>query len=168
MKKTCTFKGCEKDNEHIKNRITNSINVNPVTGCWIWMRTRNGYGYGMMTIDGKTALSHRVAYTSFIGNVGRQQVLHKCDNPSCCNPDHLFLGTQSDNMKDCQKKGRIKIPHPIFNGSTNPSAKLNENDVLNIRSLLGTGITQDEIAKHYKVSQATISAIATRSRWSKI
>jgi hypothetical protein len=76
------------------------------SGCWEWQGYINNYGYGAFQHNGKHYMAHRYMYEKYIGEIGSLNVLHKCDNPKCANPAHLFLGTQSDNMKDCISKGR--------------------------------------------------------------
>jgi uncharacterized protein YerC len=87
------------------------------------------------------------------------QVLHKCDNPICSNPEHLFLGTQKDNCEDCVKKGRN-----VF-GTRNGSAKLTEKDIIDIRN---DSRLQREIGQSYGVSQLHISRIKRRLNWKHI
>jgi HNH endonuclease len=77
-------------------------------GCWNWIGSIRKNGYGNARYDGKNISAHRMAAHLFLGlPLGdKRQVLHHCDNPRCVNPAHLFLGTQSDNLKDCVAKGR--------------------------------------------------------------
>jgi len=76
--------------------------------CWIWRGYKNRHGYGQMTLrGGRNEYSHRLSYNLFVGAIPKGKcVLHKCDNPPCINPDHLFLGTRKDNVTDMDKKGR--------------------------------------------------------------
>ena len=79
-------------------------------GCWTWLGAKNNQGYGNFNVGGKFERAHRIAYCLSIGEVPAGLfVLHHCDNPSCVNPKHLFLGTQKDNMQDCLKKGRFPV-----------------------------------------------------------
>lgn len=75
--------------------------------CWTWTAGKNNYGYGIFTVrKGQFVQAHRFAYMLYVGPVGdAEKVLHKCDNPPCCRPDHLFKGTQGDNMRDAEAKG---------------------------------------------------------------
>ncbi len=76
--------------------------------CWLWIGCIDRCGYGKFNL-GKESLAHRIAWVLFRGNIpARMYVLHSCDNPSCVNPQHLFLGTQTDNMRDCIKKNRFR------------------------------------------------------------
>jgi hypothetical protein len=77
----------------------------PTRGCWVWQRARNRGGYGILKRDGKSGLAHRFSWETSIGPI-TDKVLHKCDNPACVNPSHLFEGSQCDNNKDKKNKGR--------------------------------------------------------------
>jgi hypothetical protein len=78
-------------------------------GCWVWTGSTQNSGYGkLLGFDGKTISAHRASWLLHHGDIpGNLQVLHTCDNRSCVNPDHLFLGTASDNMRDCSEKNRL-------------------------------------------------------------
>lgn len=97
------------NSEIIKNRLLdNSI---PVTesGCWIWLKGIQRFGYGAISINRKQKPAHRISYQIFKGEIFNNLfVLHSCDTSACINPHHLFLGTQKDNIQDCIKKGRKK------------------------------------------------------------
>ena len=92
----------------------NHYDVMP-NGCWEWNRGRDGNNYGRINVEGHYRGSHRVAAHVWLGFdlASPLEVLHKCDNPPCINPDHLFIGTQSDNLKDCVAKGRWKTPWKV-------------------------------------------------------
>jgi len=95
----------------IKERLLSKIVVNDCTGCWNWNGFKSGGkygGYAMIKVDGKNMLATRVSYSEFNGAIPDGLfVLHKCDDPSCINPSHLFAGTQSENMIDMHKKSRL-------------------------------------------------------------
>lgn len=78
--------------------------------CWVWKGKKSGKGYGRVTFEGKTQLTHRLSFKSTNGllEVGKE-ICHHCDNPTCLNPSHLFQGTHSQNMKDAFSKGRINV-----------------------------------------------------------
>lgn len=98
--------------------------------CWLWTRYTAPNGYGQVGRDGKLALAHRVAYELGHGQEpGGLLVCHRCDNPPCCNPAHLFLGTHADNMADAKRKGRATGPK----GFTNPNTRLTFDQVQEIR-----------------------------------
>lgn len=144
------------------DHVDKSPGHGPDGNCWVWTAHRNRDGYGRVGVEGPrgaTELAHRVVYRSAYGAFDPiLLVCHTCDNPACVRPDHLFLGTEADNMQDMAAKGRGVGGRGELNGS----ARLSERDVLAIR--------QDqrpiaEVAKHYGVARSTISLIRARGRW---
>lgn len=131
--------------------------------CWYWRASIDPIGYG--TIG--TSKAHRFSWRLFKGEIPAGiSVLHKCDIRNCVNPDHLFLGTQKDNMADCARKGRMNTwDHP---GEKNPSAKLTNEEVLEMRKLFDDGMSPKEIAKEFGVSVMTAFRAATKRSWSHI
>ena len=102
-------------------------------GCWEWQRCRTPHGYGDAQVGGKHVRAHRAAWDIFRGAIPLGMcVLHKCDNPPCCNPKHLFLGTQRDNMRDMNAKGNLVIPN--LRGEDLANSKLTDDLVRMIRS----------------------------------
>lgn len=140
--------------------------VNKTDTCWYWLAYTNIKGYGQFKFNGTMRTTHRVSYELVHGTIpAGLLVCHKCDNPSCVNPAHLFLGTNDDNMKDMVNKNRSHKP----TGSINPKAKLVESDVIEIRNMYKTGrYTQLEIAKLYCISQPTVKDITKRQTWRHI
>ena len=93
------------------NRFMHYIKIRS-NGCWEWQGGHNGNGYGKFKLEGKTQLSHRVAYSHYFGVIPKNKVIkHSCHNPSCCNPDHLKLGTQKENMIEKSQAGRHHGTH---------------------------------------------------------
>jgi hypothetical protein len=86
------------------------VNIDAGTGCWNWLRGKTSAGYGELFFRGKVAYAHRVSAILFKGfdPSSGLQVLHRCDNPGCVNPNHLFYGMDADNRRDCSEKGRIR------------------------------------------------------------
>lgn len=133
--------------------------------CWEWLGYRNEQGYGRTWIKDKGYYAHRVIFDlqnpGVIGlSAPRSRdetgfLLHTCDNPSCCNPKHLFVGTHADNMADKVSKGRS----PDFKGTKGPRSKLSEHDVEMIRRLLNYNLSSSEIAAVFNVSKPTIKSI---------
>ena len=145
-------------------RFWNKVNKQAENGCWEWVAGRFSAGYGGFGLDGKMKYAHRVSWMFEHGPIPDGLfVLHKCDNPSCVNPAHLFLGTHADNMRDKAEKGRaVGIPQP---GESHGSAKLTEADVLAIRSDNRIGRV---IAAEYGVSREQIWRIKRRENWTHI
>lgn len=128
--------------------------------CWNWRGAGTQDGYGQLSIRHRPVLAHRLAYAIHNGtDPGHLSVLHQCDNPRCCNPEHLFLGTQRKNMRDMQAKRR----NPV--GSHHGRAKLSEAAVQRIRASLASGVKAQELADTYGVTQAMISHIKTGRAW---
>lgn len=95
----------------IRVRIIERSVRNQDTGCWNWIGHIDAWGYGRIRWNGRCALAHRESYCEFVGAVPSNQVVrHRCDNPSCVNPEHLEPGTHADNTRDCIERGR----HPLF------------------------------------------------------
>lgn len=123
-------------------------------GCWLWPDGRGRYG-AMATLDG-TARVHRVSWAVFKGKIPRGMgVCHRCDVTRCINPKHLFLGTQTENMRDMRAKGRGKPPPPTPRGAAHPNARLSDKQVAAIRRI-GDSRTQRAIAKKFKCRQSTV------------
>lgn len=138
------------------------------TGCWEWNRSRNTRrgGYGQKTVNYKVHSSHRLSYLIFNGDIpGDMLVCHKCDNPPCCNPDHLFLGTHKDNAVDAWGKGRMPLPSYIPRGNAVWSSKLTESDVLTIFEKLTKGVPSIEIQNEYNISRQTVYKIGKKLTW---
>ena len=131
--------------------------------CWEWGGSRNDKGYGRMQINKKVYKAHRLSFFLHYGkDPGKFLVLHKCDNPSCVRPDHLSLGTNSDNMKDMTSKNRQRKGEGI------PWSKLKKNDVKDILILHSKGKTHREIAKKYNVSEGNVRKILRGDSWSHV
>jgi DNA-binding CsgD family transcriptional regulator len=143
-----------------RERITNKVQICAETGCWNWKGAKQVRGYGELSIGGKKYAAHRLSYALFHGQwPGRLYVCHSCDNVSCVNPDHLFLGTQKDNLQDMAAKGRS------MRGERNAQAKLRDDDVKAIRA---SGYTKQKLADQYGVSLSTIQSIIQRKAWNHV
>jgi hypothetical protein len=133
-------------------------------GCWYWTGSTTGNGYGHFATATST-VAHRFSFTVHTGQpCGDLLVCHKCDNKLCVNPDHLFLGTQKDNMMDMVRKGRNKP----YIGSKNPLSKLDEKEAKNIKGLLALGLTCALIGKCRKISDRTVSDIKRGQLWKHV
>lgn len=124
-------------------------------GCWPWLGARSSNSYGNFKLDGYVFKAHRIAYQLEYGRIPPGKlVCHLCDNPRCCNPNHLFTGTQRDNMRDRETKGRNAI------------TKLTDDDVRAIRQLKKRNcpVSQRRLAKWFRVSPVTIQRILAGTR----
>jgi HNH endonuclease len=122
-------------------------------GCWLWMGAHNSRGYGRFKIKGRLECAHRVAWTIYRGPIPKgMQVLHRCDQPRCCNPEHLFLGTHMTNVIDALQKGRTA------------KMKLTADDVAVIRQT-PRSITHVELARRLGVGAQTIADARAGRTW---
>lgn len=135
--------------------------------CWGWRGAVHPFGYGVFTINRKNIAAHRASWQFFCGEIPPElHVLHRCDNPPCCNPNHLFLGTAKDNIRDCVQKGRYKSNSK--RGEEHNAAKLTTKDVLTIRKAIKDGVSQSSLARKYKISLGCIWAIKIRKTWAHL
>ena len=146
--------------------------IEKTDGCWLWKGhiKKNGYGTFWLKAEKKPVHAHRYAYTNFVGVIPDGLcVLHHCDNRSCVRPEHLFLGTLSDNMQDCVAKGRLVSGWHLNGageGERAPNAKLTQSQVDDIRKRYAAGgVYQRELAEEYGVNDPEISRIITHKRW---
>jgi len=167
--------------------------VKQTDGCWLWLGAKDSDGYGSVKIGNRGTHAHRIAYALMVGHIPPGvSVLHSCDNRSCVRPDHLFLGTQLDNINDMIKKGRDNkargdrnasrlYPEKRPHGETHPfrlhpelhaqgeraaNAKLKEGQVMEIRRSWEAGeLSQHALARKYGVTLATINSIVNYKTW---
>ncbi len=135
------------------------------SGCWFWQGTLNRNGYGVLC----HSLAHRLSWIFKNGPIpDGMNVLHKCDMPPCVNPQHLFLGTQIDNLADMRNKGRGAIPSPMV-GESNPNALLTDQKVRRIRRLYSTGrYSQREVALIIETTRASVCDVVRRKSWAHV
>ena len=142
------------------------------SGCWNWTAGKNSNGYGQFGVNGKMEKAHRVSWEMHNGDIPEHDsyhgmcVLHSCDNPACVNPRHLFLGTQTENMADMDKKNRRDKTTRAF-GINHGRAKLNHTQVRVIRTYY-PALTQQALADCFGVGLTTIHSIVTRQTWQHI
>lgn len=126
--------------------------------CWEWLAYKNSKGYGSFKINRKTFLAHRVSWRIFFGEIPEgMNVLHKCNNSSCVNPYHLYLGDQSDNMADRRRDGYV------YDSSI--KCKFYDEDIQRIKRLLNSGTTRTEVAKMFGVSRVIIGIIGRSTNY---
>ena len=135
--------------------------VDKTGDCWVWTRSRDTKGYGTLAVgNGKKARAHVIAWRLTHGDIPEGlYVCHHCDNPPCCNPDHLFLGTADDNQKDAAAKARFP------RGEKHHRARLTEADVIAIRAAEGKELRR-VTAVRFKTSRDYIREIQQRKKWS--
>jgi len=137
--------------------------VNKTKSCWLWVAGVNRQGYGKFSLDGKTQRANRVSWEIHNDSIPDGLcVLHKCDNTSCVNPDHLFLGTNKDNTQDMLAKGRHSGP----TGELNRHAKLTEKEVLEIRRTRTS--PPISLAAMFGISPRTVRDIVNLKTWRHI
>lgn len=136
--------------------------VQKSSSCWIWTGYRDKkMGYGMFWLDGTMRLSHRVSYGLFRGPIGDKHVCHTCDTPGCVNPEHLWLGTNAQNIADKVSKGR----QTRMQGEKHPSARITEDVVRWIRTCDFSGA---EIGRRLGMDRSTINYIRSGRLWGHV
>lgn len=129
--------------------------------CWVWQAGELHRGYGGFYLDGEMIGAHRASIEIHKDGVPEgKYVLHTCDRKMCVNPEHLYVGTQQENIDDALERGQV------VTGEDNPSTKLTRKDVQDIRTLYNSSdITQSELGKEYGVDQSTVSKILNGEWW---
>jgi hypothetical protein len=158
--------GCERgiDSYNYKNKIKNRIEKGckiDQNGCWIWLGAKHKQGYGNIAYKNKPELCHRIAWIIFNGPIPEGiKVCHKCDVTGCCNPEHLFLGTQKNNVEDGIEKGRYA--NRKLGKRRN---KLDWDQVQEIKKLSDAGMTRKELEEKFSVGQTCIYKILNGISW---
>ena len=128
--------------------------------CKVWISARNEKGYGQFSLNGKNRVVHRLVYKLYYGPIPKGlSVCHQCDNPSCVEISHLFLGTPKDNMQDCVRKGRISI------GESNGFSKLTKEIVKEIRR---SEASHTELARRFNVHRQSVANVRNGKCWSHV
>lgn len=143
--------------------------IEKTDSCWNWTGRLVGKGYGSLGLGGagaKGILAHRLSYQMHKGEIPEGMVvMHKCDNPRCVNPDHLDVGTQSQNIKDALSRGRKLMPTHKVRGDECGASKLTSEQVLSIRA---STLSLNEMAEQYGVSRSAIERVRYRKTWRHI
>lgn len=142
-------------------RFWNRVDKGPKRDCWEWKAGRDGHGYGMYNLNGRVRHAHVVAWVITFGEVPKRVcVCHHCDNRGCCNPSHLFLGTNRQNAEDMANKGRSA------HGERHAMHKLTKEQVNTIRELYASGgITQRRIAGMFNIDRSNVGYIVNHKTW---
>jgi len=149
------------------DRFHEKIAYEPMSGCWLWEGAVKELGYGVIglgTREQGTDKAHRVSYQLYKGEIPEGLcVLHSCDNPACVNPNHLRVGTLSDNMRDCVARKRNFVPNN--RGENAKWAKLTKESVDHIRQRVMSGV---EYARIYGVSKSTVYQVWCGANWKTV
>ncbi len=138
-------------------RLDDRIWPEPNSGCFLWLGAHNGKGYSQIKIRGKRFFVHRLVYQLTKGAIpSGMVVMHKCDNPACCNPNHLTIGTPKDNTRDAVRKGRMAF------GQRHYHSVFTEDDVREIRQ---SSEPTASLMKRYGVSRGAIDGIRDGRNW---
>lgn len=150
----------------VEDRLWEKVQIGSPSDCWFWKGALSSDGCGRININHKTLKVSRVVWTITYGKIPSGLcVCHKCDNPLCVNPNHLFLGTQADNVADMIRKGR---DHKAV-GEKASNAKLNVSFVRRIRNLYATGkYNQMDLARMFNLPHTTAWSILRRKNWTHI
>lgn len=146
--------------------------------CWLWTGPFHSAGYGKLGYQGKDWNAHKLAWVLTNGPVvGELCVCHRCDNPPCCNPGHMFLGSRAENRQDCVAKGRHAqgdgtsarlYPELVPRGEGHGRAVLTEVQVIEIRARRREGATIDALAAHYGIGRSQVFRIGRREAWKHV
>lgn len=152
-----------RDPINLLRRFWSKVNITGIDDCWIWTGSKTPLGYGGINIGGRWHSAHRKSFEFSYGHLPLNlDVLHRCDNPPCCNPKHLFLGTAKDNMMDAAKKSRMGKTR----GEDHPKTTITLSQVAELRKLYASGqFTQEQLACKFHVCRATIHNIVSFKTW---
>ena len=146
----------------LTSRFWKRVNKGAADDCWVWTGAQGALGYGYIGVGGRgnTRIVSRVSWVLHFGQIPPGLLIcHKCDNPSCVNPQHLFLGTLDDNAKDMMAKGRGNLSGQHMAGEKNGNAKLTQRAAEEIRAARARGEKYEDIAARYGVNQSTIGYV---------
>lgn len=145
------------------------VAIKSVDECWTWQRGRTPTGYGQFRVDKTPISAHRFAWSLVHGTIPKGMfICHTCDNPPCCNPSHLFLGTPKDNVIDMTNKGRRGYGASGLRGERHGNAILTESNIKEMRTLRESGSSLMELALRYNIARSTVSDICLRKAWKHV
>lgn len=135
--------------------------------CWLWTASGGSHGYGNLRVAGVTRTSHALAWELSNGPIpGGLFVLHRCDVRRCCNPAHLFLGTNAQNMQDAASKGRMHGNG--LTGERHPNSRLTAEQVRDIKGAVAAGETQSAVARRIGVTVQQVNNIVRGKQWREV
>lgn len=146
----------------LQNRMMESIEYETNSGCWLWRKYLDPYGYGRMSLNGTQYQAHRISFAMNWPLPDDLLVCHRCDTPACVNSSHFFLGDRQANMDDCVSKRRHRF------GKTHHKAILSELDVLFVRSFCKKRGDASRVARLFGVNPNTIYLILNGTNWRHI
>lgn len=165
-------------NDETRKRFWSYVNIGADFDCWPYLKACFTFGHGAFKAEGKSWQAHRMAWTLTNGDIENGLcVLHRCDNPPCCNPSHLFLGTKSANSRDMISKGRhargdrhaVSKNPLLVTGENNPRAVITEDHVRSMRALWATGdFTSEDLGVKFGISKAQAYRVATGRQWTHV
>ena len=148
-----------------EERFWSKVDRGDGQGCWLWTGVKSKWGYGQFSFDRRMVQAHRFAYQCSTGVVPEGLcVLHRCDTPACVRPDHLFVGTNAENVADKVAKGR----QSSMKGTRHPLAKLTDEQVRAIRVRHARGHRQVDIATDFGIAQTSVSSIVRGTTWAHV
>lgn len=152
----------------LADRFWSKVDKRSDNECWEWTGARHVFGYGKISIRRSVcAEAHRVSYQLHYGDIPTGMlVCHSCDNPPCVNPRHLWLGTESDNIRDAVAKGRHR--RTGLQGEQHPNARLTEADIRFIREHCSKTHSMSELATMFNTTSGAICNIVKRRAWKHI
>ena len=149
----------------VKARFETKFMAETNSGCWLWMGNIGKHGYGQFHLNGGCMAASRAAFQLYKGSIPEGMcVCHKCDEKTCVNPEHLFLGTQADNLADMFKKGRQNTPKGVNHGHAN----LNDLQVISLRCDRLNGLSYSGISRKYGISISVAYKIVNLHSWKHI
>lgn len=160
----CLYDFQATDHDYLKGRFLKCCEPQP-SGCIHWTGSKNELGYGHVSVGGKSTKAHRLAFSLFNGPIpGGLCVCHRCDNPACVNPEHLFLGTKLENTHDMLAKKRATDGSKSPTGTRHPKSKINLAAAIEIYQ---STETYRAIRERFGISDALISGIKRGRNWNK-
>ncbi len=157
-----TNRGVIRAKPTLRERFEDKWEVVTESGCWLWVARLNKHGYGTFQIGCRSCLAHRVSFEIYRSPIPEgMEILHKCDVRACVNPQHLYVGTQFENMRDRSERSSWEQAK----GSQSVRSKLTEEDVLEIRRMSSAGRSYAELSERFGICKSNVATIVRRETW---